>query len=121
MRPRNPDTFSGFLIREFAVIATFFCGMWVVIGVAPSDFPIKLIADFILEVMQNPSWGMFFWAIPIPVLILAIITAIAYGGLFDLVGLALAFAGGYYIGSPVGIILLILGLLVGLIAPVSTS
>lgn len=111
------DDFFSLTIREFAICVCFFIGVWVTAGVNPQAFPLDFVGQYVEELLREPSMQMLFWLLPMPVFVLAAAAALIYGGIIDIVAVGLAFAGGYMVGSPYGIILLVLGMIAAMVLP----
>jgi len=102
-------------VDEFVVGFGFFSGLWICIGVNPETEFIKAFTDVVNQLA--PQWGFIFWLIPVVVTLGSVVGAYFMGGWFGLGAVGLAFLGGCFITNPVGIWLLIIGMLIGFFAP----
>jgi hypothetical protein len=112
-------TIAESFVGEFVIGFGFLSGLFFHIGLDPEAEISKVLLELISIV--NPSLGvtfsLLFFLAGIITIILSIIGAHSVGGNLGLVAVGLAFFGGIFIESSIGICLLIAGVLLGWFAP----
>ncbi len=104
-------------VNEFVLGFGFLSGLWIYVGINPEAEVMKVLQIIIQQISPNPYYSFLFWLIPTLSTLLAIAGAYVFGGGLGVIAVALAFLGGIFINLNLGIILLILGILLGFIAP----
>ncbi len=100
-------------MKEFVIGFGFLSGLWIAVGVNPEAEIINAFAEVIKEL--GSSLGFIFYLISLIVLILSLLSAYRLGGNLGLIAIGFAFAGGLLIIvlPPLGIILVIIGIVMG--------
>lgn len=104
-------------VQEFVMGFGFLSGLWIYAGVNPETEIIRAFATAIQELSPNPMYSFVFWIIPIVGTVISLSGSYLLGGGIGLIAVFLAFIGGIFIGSTFGIICLVTGIIIGLIAP----
>jgi len=102
------------LYQELIIGFGFLNGLWIHAGENPEAEIIKAFTDLIPEMST-----FLFWLISILAIIFAVAMTFKIGRWWGLAGVFLAFIGGVFIDTSVGVWALIIGLLIGLYAPLS--
>lgn len=102
-------------VQEFVIGFGFLSGLWIHVGVDPETEIVKAFASAIQQIA--PGFSVVFWLIPIATSIVAWFSSYLIGGWIGVLSVALALLGGIFISSPVGIWLLIGGIVLGFLAP----
>lgn len=100
-------------MQEFVIGLGFLSGLWIYAGVDPTAEILKSFSAIV------PRMSGFLWLIAAVSTIGSIAGAYSMGGRLGLLAVFLAFLGGIFIGSSLGIWLLIGGVILGLFAPQS--
>lgn len=106
-------------VQEFVLGFGFLSGLWIHVGVDPETEVIKAFAQIINQLAPSSGFSLIFWLIPIVVFIVSIAGSFLIGQLLGLIAVGLAFLGGVFISSIIGIVLLIAGIILGFIAPLT--
>jgi len=101
-------------IHEIVVGITFLNGIWIRIGLYPGGETWSL---FLLQMYSLFPNSYIFWFFPFILLFVCVIGSYFIGGWLGLVSIAFGFLGGFLISRFFGMILLIVGLFLGLFAP----
>lgn len=108
-------------VKEYVVGFGFLSGIFLAVGVDPKGEIFKNLSNLLAQYNQDlAAWyTIIFGIISFLILILTILYAYGAGGLIGIAAIIFAFVGGLIImGVPiVGVILLIIGILLGRIAP----
>lgn len=104
-------------VQEFVLGFGFLSGLWIHVGVNPESEIVKAFAQVAEELAPSSGFSLIFWLIPVIALVASITGSYFISGWFGLVALGLAFAGGIFIDSTLGVILLVVGVLLGFVAP----
>lgn len=104
-------------VQELVLGFGFLSGLWICVGINPQVIVLKKISDIVMSISPNPLYSFIFWLIPIVVVIISLVSTYVVGGKLGLVAIGCAFVGGIYIISTTGIIFLIVGIILGFIAP----
>jgi len=104
-------------VQEFVMGFGFLSGLWIYAGINPETEIIKAFATVIQELSPNPMYSFLFWIIPIIGTLISLGGSYFLGGWVGLIAVFFAFIGGIFIGSTFGIICLVIGIVVGFIAP----
>ena len=104
-------------IQEFVLGFGFISGVFTRIGIDPEAEIIKAFASIIETLSPNSGFSLIFWLLPIASTIVSIIGSLVIGGWLGLIAVVLAFLGGVFLDNVIGITLLLVGVVLGLIAP----
>lgn len=104
-------------VQEFVLGFGFLSGFWIHVGIDPESEVLKALSAIIQTLAPNSRFSLLFWVIPIASTIFSIIFTYLLGGWIGLIAVVLAFLGGVFIESSVGVILLIVAILLGMFAP----
>lgn len=108
-------------VQEFVLGFGFLSGLWIHVGVNPESEIIKAFASIIQELSPDPIYSFAFWLIPIIATLGSLAGSYFLGGWLGLIAVGLAFIGGIFISSGFGVFMLIIGILVGFIAPFTSN
>lgn len=108
------NTAAEAFVKELVIGWGFFNGLWVYAGIDPD----RAILGAFLTIFQEMGSPFGWLLMLLPLISTAINLAIAWamGGLIGIVAIILAFLGGMFITSPIGIWLLIIGVMLGFFA-----
>ena len=95
----------------------FISGVWVCVGIDPETRLAGVFAGFVDKFAPGTGLSVIFWLIPTFLMIASLIAAYFSGGFLGLVAVGCAFMGGCLITTKAGIALLVIGILLGFIAP----
>jgi len=104
-------------VQEFVIGVGLLSGLWICVGVDPEAEIAKSFASVVQQISPNLMYPFLFWLIPVIGTVASWAGAYFLGGWFGIVAVALAFFGGIFINSPIGVYLIIAGILIGLFAP----
>lgn len=96
-------------VQEFVIGFGFLSGLWIHVGINPETEIIKAFSSI------TPS--LAFWIIPVITTLGSLVGSYFLGGWLGLIAVGLAFIGGIFFSSNLGVICLILGVLIGFAAP----
>ncbi len=108
-------------VNEFVIGFGFLSGLWIHVGVDPEAEVIKALSSIVLQLAPNPMYSFAFWIIPIIATLGALAGSYFMGGWLGLISVGLAFLGGIFISSGFGVFCLIIGVLLGFIAPFASG
>lgn len=112
---------SKSFVQEFVLGFGFLSGLWIYIGVNPEIEIIKIFVTVIREISPNPMYSFAFWIVPVIVTLSSLAGSYFLGGWLGLISVGLAFLGGIFIGSSIGIFFLIIAVILGFIAPLTQN
>ena len=95
----------------------FISGVWVCVGIDPETRLAGVFAGLVDKFAPGSGLDVVFWLIPTFLMIASLIAAYFSGGFLGLVAVGCAFMGGCLITTKAGIALLVIGILLGFIAP----
>jgi len=104
-------------VQEFVLGLGFFGGFWVHVGINPESEVLKALSTIVKTLVPNSNFSLLFWMIPVVDMMFSILFAYVLGGWLGLIAIFLAFLGGVFIESMFGIVLLIIAVFLGIIAP----
>jgi len=104
-------------VQEFVLGFGFLSGLWIYAGVNPETEIIKAFSTIIQELSPSPMYSFLFWLIPIIGTLVSLGVSYFLGGWIGLVAVFFALIGGIFISSTFGIICLMIGIILGFIAP----
>ena len=104
-------------VQEFVLGFGFLSGLWIHAGVDPEAEIIKALSSIVLQLAPNPMYSFAFWIIPIIATLGSLVGSYFLGGWLGLIAVGLAFLGGIFISSGFGVFCLIIGVILGFIAP----
>lgn len=106
-------------IQEFVIGLGFLNGLWIHMGFDPESLIIQLLLDVITIFDPSFPFSYIFLFISIISALSAVVPLLlAYyrGGIFGLFAVVCAFIGGVLINSTIGVLFLLIGVVLGLIA-----
>jgi len=104
-------------IEEFVLGFGFLSGVWVKIGIDPTSEVIKFLGNIFQQYVQNSSFTFVFWAIPFLIMAGSLWGAFKVGGLLGILAVVAGFFAGMLLGGSMWLILLIVAVVLGFIAP----
>lgn len=106
--------------REFVIGFGFLTGFWIYVGVDPEAMVANAILQIIAEYMASVAdvLGFFYILIGLGTTVASIWATYKVGGAWGIIATAIAFAAGLFIGTRVGISLLLFALFLGPFLPV---
>ncbi len=104
-------------VQEFVLGFGFLSGIWIYAGVNPETEVIKAFSSIIQELSPNPIYSFLFWIIPIMVTLISLGASFYIGSWIGLIAVFFALIGGIFVSTTLGIICLIIGVILGFIAP----
>jgi hypothetical protein len=104
-------------VQEFVLGFGFLSGIWIYAGVNPETEIIKAFSSIIQELSPNPMYSFLFWIVPIIGTLISLGASFYLGSWLGLIAVFFALIGGIFISSALGIICLVIGVILGFIAP----
>ena len=101
-------------VHEIIAGIVFLSGMWIHFGIYPGE---GFWQSILMNIYSSLPISYFFWLMPFFMLFFSILGSYFIGGWLGLTAIGFAFLGGYFINNFFGMILLIIGLFLGLFAP----
>ncbi len=111
------EEISKAFVQEFVLGFGFLSGLWINAGIDPEVEIIKALSTLVQQLAPNPVYSFLFWIVPIIATLASLVGSYSLGGWLGLIAVGLALLGGIFISSTFGVILLILGIIMGFIAP----
>ena len=105
------------LINEFILGVVLFCSLWIHVGITPEEKILERLSMYINNLLSMIQFPYIFWFIPIFVLLFCIASSFRIAGWLGLLALTLVFLSGILIENLFSIILLVIGITLGLFAP----
>ena len=110
----NTDEFSTTLVKDLIILFGAAEGLWIHAGVNPLEEAlnafISLLQGTQFELQGVLSWIILFVIVPV----IQILMTYGYGGILGLLALLMAFIGGIFISSIIGIFLIFAAIALGL-------
>jgi len=116
-----PETIGKSFVQEFVLGFGFFSGLWIHIGIDPEVEVIKALSSVVQQLAPNPMYSFVFWIIPIIATLGSLAGSYFLGGWLGLIAVGLALLGGIFISSGFGVFCLIIGIILGFIAPFTSD
>jgi hypothetical protein len=105
------------LVHVFILGIVLFCSLWIHLGINPEEKLLEHLSLFINNLLTMANLPDLFWFIPLFVLLTSIIVSFRIAGWLGLLSLSLVFLSGIYIENLFSLVLLVIGMVLGLFAP----
>jgi len=112
---------SKIFVQEFVIGLGFLSGLWLYVGFDPEAQIVGAFAGIAETLAPNSRASSLILTLPSIVTIVSVVAAYFAGGILGLIAVGLAFLGGIFLSSQLGIWMLIAGVICGLIAASSNS
>ena len=108
-------------VQEFVLGFGFLSGLWIHVGIDPETEIIKALSSVVQQLAPNPIYSFAFWIIPIIATLVALAGSYFLGSWLGLIAVGLAFLGGIFISSGFGVFCLVIGVILGFVAPFTSQ
>lgn len=106
------------IVHEIIMVIVLLCSFWINLGVNPQLKLLEGLSSLINKLLAVLQFPYAFWFIPIFVLLFSVMVSFRISGWLGLLSLTLVFVGGIFIENLFSIVLIVMGMILGLFAPV---
>jgi hypothetical protein len=99
--------------QEFLLALVFLSAAWINAGIHPNEDFLKDVFLYVYNLLPN---AFLFWVLPFFIIFFSVIGSYFISGWSGIIALALIFSGEFFKDGPLGILLLLIGIVIGFFA-----